>query len=372
MTNSAALVRSTIEAVVSAHAKCCGVSADAYLSTSIHHPMAESKYLRTLSCIRMMNLMSASKYDAEATKAINRLRRSVSPAAKTGSAWGLRFAYKNTSKDEPYLITTAQIVTALIEAADLLCQPQEASELARSGLLWLIEGIERRETVFGERRLSVPIYSPGTERVVINAVAAWVEVLQRASDAGIIDGFEDEIGSVADWVDSQWLPGIGWTYGPDSNVVDLLHQTYIIDAMTCVRGKGTQSNRLFEIMTAFRTDRRYLDTSKVYQYSSYSPDANTFRSRRFNIHGDYVQIFSAADARPWSIGGLLGSLADAWSAAGPDDEFWRSALSAANEQAVQLAHSMLNEKFHLRDLTHLSEGLARSLRVTRTFSGATA
>jgi len=94
----------------------------------------------------------------------------------------LGFAYGDAPADEPYTITTAQVVVGLVELEEALPleQRDRVHELAGEAVVWLTDGCPRLD-IDG---LSVPAYRPTNQRPIHNATAYWARALATAAGAG--------------------------------------------------------------------------------------------------------------------------------------------------------------------------------------------
>jgi hypothetical protein len=261
-----------------------GLGSDDHWHTPTLHPMADARLISAAAALLRCGAVSAASAHNVFAASASRLEQSAI-VTKWGTAWGLNFPWHrhDAPVDEPYVVTTAFVAQALGEAADLGYAP--ARHLAGAVQTTLLDW---------PRLDGLPIYSPKVPRLVANAVALWARCVCGAIDTA----------AAVDFVESHYVALAGWKYAPDKDYVDLIHNSYILDAMRVVRGASFAKPRAFALLSFFRGAEEWNDSARIKPLEKAPATKHEFRL----LH-DAVAIYAGRAARPKSLGEMLGAVA---------------------------------------------------------------
>ncbi|MGO3648235.1 hypothetical protein [Agrococcus casei] len=269
------------------------------------------------------------------SSALKRLEASTVPFA-AGKGWGLGFRNGQAPADEPYLVTTAVVAAGLRNAAELTLE--SASELtARARLLrdvaltGMATWMHPDHTHGGHHGTGLPYYSPSVPIRIFNAVAlALAEVLLDSpySEAEVWRRYESLI-------QDEFIPDVGWPYSTDSQVVDLVHQAFIIDSFQ-IRGIS-QQRAIDDTLLVFATPFGYVDAG----IAAVSQNAANHGRLEYAVQRGETWVHrKPSRARVWSLGAHLLVLANAL----PGDAEWaHQSRTSARSVAAELIASRQRE-----------------------------
>lgn len=317
-----------------------GVGGDNYSETPQVHPMADGLYIEAI-CVSLKSRMIASSTAATwISGAVRRLETSRVDFAE-GSGWGLGFAHGGAGPNEPYVITTAIIARALrmlnecewilprtmrLHNGELYLQALDALEE------WLRMGSEGGGGLEG-----VPHYSPNTRLRVFNPIALAISELQK-SERDSKSYISESFNCYLELIDSSYVNGIGWPYARGSATVDLMHQSFMIDALQ-VRGMHSEQ-KMLDTALLFGTPFGYLDSAKLLD----SGEDSSLNFRLVYQQGGRRVIRPEKLARTWSLAAWLRTIANHMPVGVSDsEEHWNTVWRLTAMDVLRIILSRLDD-----------------------------
>lgn len=364
--NLAARSRVALMSLLDSYHQVGGRGPDAYHEAPLVHPMAEGRFLAALATAAQTRLIPAGQVRSMAEASLLRLEQTALPFA-SGLGWGLGFAHGASDRSEPFLITTAMIAEGLIELAPILPDQPLAARL-RGGSLDAIRTWCRTECVLNaDLDMELPIYSATVRRPILNAAIYAISVLARS--AVVSDGVASaDLVSSLRRIRDRRRPGLGWLDDPDSPVIDLLHQCFILNSLSAglpadQRNMADEDLAMVETMSLFSAMPGFLDTASLLCDPELPPSAGV----TLRPIGNAFLAVRPKPARLWSLGELLVALS--WRISGRSDGRagqWRAYAAPACEALLaRLAEGDAETGFP-RQQMYAAFGLARFLAALRS------
>ena len=206
----------------------------------------------------------------------------------------------------------------------------------------------------------MPIFSKSTPSIIFNAVAAWADsILTKEFLTSSKQANETQARRALNWISSKYLPQIGWEYSADSTVVDLMHQTLIIEALINHQRDNLNEMKAIEVFSNFKSGFTWIDTIKTCSLPEAIRVATNSKKSTILFRGNIVLITQGKKARQWSLGGILscfGLLAEK----GEEKEYWISQIRAFPYNQID----DYGDK-NIRELMCLARGAALSLKALK-------
>lgn len=354
-------MRETLMSLLRTYEEAEGVSADYYCAVPKYHPMAEGKYLLTISALRRAELISTTAFNRLHRRAIDRLVQSTQWDSRGGCGFGLNFAYKESSPTDRFLITTSIVGHGLVESERLLSSPNVGARKLISGIHTWLSYLRSKDA------LALPNYSDEISRVVPNAIAYAALFEKLSSESGLSDS-DPRPEVAAAWVRDQFVTGVGWPYTPDSRRVDLLHQCYIINSLTAFFGVQVEPEALTSLC-GFLLPNTLLDKFDIASEGEVIDALSRSKSMCGRFAGNVSQVWSSQTARPWSVGESL-IVAAQFSQFGQYAPAWRNVtskiLSIGQLYRERARGTKLDYDGQFRYSMHVAHGLASVLESRRS------
>jgi len=341
-------IKNLLFLLINKHEQNHSSSTDFFNTDVCYHPMAEGKFLSSLALLYRAGVLSQASFEKKLVPACTRLAEAALEVFHGGAAWGLNFTHGGRAANEPYLITTSIILHGLNDCS--ICfdnPPRVLLDLQNAALNAVKKWIH--EYIIPEEKF--PRYSPNMDDCIYNAPAVAAAALRNVISDYAVNDILDKIKRVR-------VPDVGWTYGSQSNIVDLLHNAYILNAMPI---EDLPINWIDDFLGIFWCGDDFCDTLRFY------PDNENVKYRKnfFYRHVRYgILELHYSPARLWSLGELLVHLCKA---ARLDTRFLSVATSIAS-----LIHKRFEagcEEFSWsRYATHAMHGLAAYLNLKRTLA----
>lgn len=303
--SAAARLRNLLSSVLHLYEKNHGISGDAYCKIPQWHAFAEAQYLEAIAICHSAGLLSGSEASKRASAAVARLRDgALHREPGVFAQWGLGFGWQDFSADQPFVITTALVTRALIAAQGLT----KSTDLACEGLA----GLERmpRVEIMGKEAFSVPISYPSCDDIVDNCIAVWAQVV-LAVDNHLSPGLvvKRDAMQALHWLNSRFVPKLGWVYSATRPTLDLVHQAFILEALQCCRAwsEVDMEEHAIEVFAGFRAGEGYIDIMKLVNRNTAIELAERSTCSYLSFRGDHILSVSSNPARLWSLGSMLGS-----------------------------------------------------------------
>jgi len=353
----ASIFRSKLEELLDCYDRAAGYSPDAYCATPQWHAMAEAQYLEALTIHSESGLLRPSDARILTLKSIERLAAgTVERIAGDYALWGLGFAWKDCPAKEPYLVTTAIVARALCGVRECSEAQALASE-AFNGLKVLPHG----DIAIEGKSIAAPHFAAGIPQIVDNAIALWLHALQAASDSCISGQCtQSQRTFVTRWLYSRWREDLGWTYSENEDVIDLVHQLYIIDALLAAGTPHEVEEIALRTIAGFRLVDGYVDSMRISTLRSAIDSVTRSQSVVAAFRGGECLIVKRNPARLWSLGALL-SCFGAFACKGHYGAFWRSQI-----RRFPVIHLSTEIGQDFRQEMHVAKGLACALVALRS------
>jgi hypothetical protein len=213
-----------IYSLLNYYEKCHYKGADAYFHSEIVHPMAEGKYLLSLNELNYCGLLSKNIFRTKVVKSIQRLEKIRLKTKDQNYLWGLSFKWNDFSAEEPFLITNCVIVDGLLSIAEKNDIPEVNAYIDKC-IFSMDKYMRNNSDIYG-----LPLYSPNISETIFNPAIYAYSLMYRAHKIKLIKMLPNKFKSSVGLIKSNFIEGVGWPYGPTNNVIDLLHQSYIINA----------------------------------------------------------------------------------------------------------------------------------------------
>ena len=281
----------TIDKHLDAYIRKDGVSIDAYYDKPCFHPMAEGKYLSSLSELFSTDKITKTFFENKVNVGIKRLKNNSTSLQGENICWGLGFKYKKGSINEPYLITTAVILSGLNSIIDLGIQSPETLSLQNSAIrsleYWL-----KNFTVKVDKKIDFPKFSLSVGEPVFNPGIFAISISKNPL-------LHEE---VSDWIQSHYHPKLGWSYSPGNHRIDLLHQAYILNSFAKLNGAKSVEQKTIDLIGQFSNFDGFIDSGDFHAKVEGLFDSKIPLVRA--VGDGYFEVIPKS-ARLWSLGELL-------------------------------------------------------------------
>jgi hypothetical protein len=347
------IVRSEIDFYLNQYEKNEGNSLDYYCENLQLHPMAIAKYLLTLCSLYRSGLMSKANLIKKIKTPIIQLDKLKILFDNEYIFWGLNFNYKNYTANEKYLITTAIIVQSLHELSDFI-QEDSLKKLSTQSLRSLEYWLLNKKIDCKFFKYGVPRYSDNIIEPIYNAGAYAFSIIIKYSNnitlKNIANKYMQELSKKA-------IFGFGWTYSPNSNIIDLLHVCYVSNAyITCSElNSDKEMINILSMLNQFNCDSYFLD-SIVLKNNISEWEGGVFR---YIDNENFIELKSKS-ARMWSMGELLIILSNIM------QQIKDKNLEILCRKILKTAlNTEYKEKEYFRHTMHYTHGLSSFLEVLR-------
>lgn len=356
-------LRTAIETSLSAYGARDGCGPDAYWSADNYHPMADGKCLQTLAVLRQSKLISATQLEERSKTVCARLESSALQCLDVGMFWGLGFPWRNLPATEPFLITTAIVMRGLLDCHSEGLASDFSSNLLGQGKLGLKAWVQDLSLPVDQQGIAFPAYSPRIREPIYNAAAYALGTLK------LIENMEDLMYSCSnmlpamEWIRYRRIGSLGWPYSPNSTVVDLLHQCYILNALADTFGIHSIESATADMVGQFAGPCCFADAMRLVMVGEESADVRDIPwLRPLGCH--HVELLPKP-ARLWSLGELL-VLLSRLGLKGKHSEAWvRQGLRVAKAILSRLSAKDDAEVLYPRHVMHAVHGLACYLALLR-------
>jgi len=361
-TTSVESYRRTLDNLLEVFRKSAGEGVDAYSETATYHAMADAKYLQALASLHRSGLLSSSNLEQRAAEALSRLTAGdISPQAGY-ALWGLGFAWNGwvpLGSSEPYLITTSMVCRALLEV--YAAGAKGVSELKDRSVAGLIYWFETHMCPVGVReQVLVPAYSASVHQPVWNAAAHAAGTIAKESETS-----RQSVMPLALFLADQRIPTAGWPYAPGRDVIDLVHQAYIVDGLSACLGPEAVEWAALGAFGHFGGFGQFADRVDWCRTRAVIPHKAGIVARALPF-GWLVLL--PRRARLWSIGELL-VVSSRFARAGVERDYWIGLARMVAEIAFsRLSREGDREAQFPRHAMHVAHGLAEYLETLRTLS----
>ncbi len=341
-----------------------GISSDYYCREPQMHAMAEGKFLSSLAIAYQQELISSSKYDTLLGNSLERLLEMNLSRDPEQLCWGLRFAFENTDKFEPFLVTSCIVTQGILDN-----RRHVEKDLVQKSLSWLAEYpyLEEVRTKFGS--VKVPVFSPNTKRPITNAIARWVGVLNQAS-GDIRSKLTGRVSEITDWIIGLFIQPVGWGYEFKNKRIDLVHQCYILNGLlesNC--DKNQLEETALKTISGFYSVNGYVDKLDIVSMTKALDLCK--RSSKVSIYP--VQPFWVVkhhkEARLWSYGELLVSLSR-FAGCGKQNEIWETLSKRVGDHITKSLplspENAAGNEIYFRETMHAIHGMAELLAYLRS------
>ena len=340
-----------------------GVGADAYCSADMCHPMADGKYLQVLSVLRQSKLISAAQFNERTQRVCTRLEAVALQSFESGWCWGLGFSWRNLPATEPFLITSAIVTRGLLDCHNQGLALELCSNLLRQGRAGLETWMRELALPADQSGIALPAYSPGIREAIYNAAAYAIGTLRLAEDAqGLMPSGAGALPTV-EWIRSRRVDGLGWPYSPNSPVVDLLHQCYILNALADVFGVGSIESASAEMVGQFAGPCCFADAMRLVMVDDEPSNVRDIPWLR--PLGSHQLELLPKPARLWSLGELLVVLSRLGSESVRSDAWVRLGRRVAESILLRISAPDDEEAQYPRHVMHAVHGLACYLAILR-------
>lgn len=274
---------------------------DAYSPEKIYHPMADAKYLTTLTVLYNTKKITKANFSKRIYEPIERLQNSIVDNDSKFSGWGLGFEWRELTKDEPFLITTSLIVKSLSNIVKILPEDEHSNRLYLQGLVYLKKWCEIKHLTAPINSSSLPMYSPNIKEPIFNAAAYALSTI-IFSEAFSANKQVAHLQNILSYIDAQHIDGIGWCYSDENYRIDLLHQCYILNSMMDINGVQSYEIHCLEMIGHFMLPDGMLDVVSLHtsEKNFYEKEIKAMRK----IGKKWIEVLPKK-ARLWSLGELL-------------------------------------------------------------------
>lgn len=284
-----------------------GLGVDAYDGTRRSHPMADGLFLRALSRSFQSGIIGAPYARSWAESAVDRLIDNQVPFAG-GKGWGLGFGHGDRPADEPYSITTGIVAQGLryLDRSEIPLSGggrRKVAALRKDALTSIACWFDPSSSVGGHGN-GLPFFSPHVKQRVVNAVAVCVAEL-LLSPGPHPPSRRDLWLSYINEIESKYVVGIGWEYSDCSSLIDLLHQSLILDSLQ--QRTGISTEQIVDTAVLFGGPFGYVDAAVLLDTGS-RPVKSERPTELVQVDGRWVRL-KRRGARLWSLGAWLGVIA---------------------------------------------------------------
>lgn len=354
--NFASKLRETVDDLIRNYISTDGVGPDAYCESVRNHPMAEGKYLLALGELYRSQLVDPNDLQQQVIGACHRLYdKKIS--IDGGIGWGLGFSWRDLPPTEPYLITTAIVLHGLGSLAELQTPNMQLTRLLHQGLGGLAEWVRKQTAPHPDLSIELPIFSPGIAEPVLNSAAYALYVLkQYAPDADL----RIRTGKMLDAVANLRTEDIGWEYSPSARIVDLIHQSYLLNVLFDSDCKRIEQ-QFVELVRLFDSVGGYADKCKILGSKPPEMSSDVLLLRRV---GDLYVDVARKPARLWSLGELLVGMSKV-AGKSANRAAWKRRAHAVAEAILEHCKQPSREAQYPRHAMHAAHGLAAYLAFLR-------
>jgi len=281
--------------------------------------MADGKYLQVLAVLRQSKLISAAQFKERSQRVCTRLESSALRCFDEGWGWGLGFSHRDLPTTEPFLITSAIVNRGLVDCHSQGLGIDVSAKLLRKGGIGLEAWMRELALPVGELGIRLPAYSPGIREPIYNAAAYAMGTLRLIEDAEGLTPAGAGVFPAMEWICARRVDGLGWPYSPNSPIVDLLHQCYILNALADAFGVGSIESASAEMVGQFAGPCCFADAMRLVMVDDET--ANVRDIPWLRPLGRHQVELLPKPARLWSLGellvlmsrlGLEGERSDAW------------------------------------------------------------
>jgi len=277
--------------------------------------------------------------------------------------WGLGFSWRNLPATEPFLITSAIVTHGLLDCHNQGLALEFSSNLLHQGRAGLEAWMRELAIPVDQSGAVLPAYSPGIREPIYNAAAYAMVTLNIIDDA---DGFTPsgvDMLPAMEWIRSRRVAGLGWTYSPNSPVVDLLHQCYILNALADAFGVESIESASAEMVSQFAGPCCFADTMRLVMEGEEPANVRDIPWLR-PLGGHQVELLPKP-ARLWSLGELLVLLSRLGFEGVRSDAWIRMGRRVAESILLRLSAPDDAEAKYPRHVMHAVHGLACYLALLR-------
>ncbi len=363
-------LRVAVEATLAVYEGRDGRGSDAYNEADICHPMADGKYLATLAVLRRSNLLSMTKFADRANVACARLEESASRFSETGYCWGLGFGWRELPPSEPYLISSAVVARGLWDCQRQGLRLELSAKLLAGAGAGLAAWVRELALPVDSTGITLPAYSPGIREPIYNAAAYANGTLKLISDSEGTSRSGAEIVPALEWIRARRVAGLGWPYSPESPLVDLLHQCYLLNTFADVFGAQAIESEAAEMVGQFAGPGSFSDAIRIVSDRAEADGGHDIAWLR--PFGAQQLELLPKPARLWSLGELLVLLSRLGLEGERCDAWLRLARRIAEVILARLAAPDDQEVRYPRHVMHAAHGLAAYLAALRQRAGSDA
>ena len=339
---------------VDIYANSKGIGLDEYYKEPYWHAMAEAWYLEMLGTLSEIECITKGTYYKLAEQSLNRIDKGKIRVEK-GYGWGLGFKYKECSEKETYLVTSALVLRSLRKIGDQL----DCKDLVQGAY----QGLHEYTNIpikWNNKNIDLPVFCKSMPSIIENAIAVWADSVLTKGCQIKDDGVNEEKAKQAlEWVSSKYLEQIGWAYSVRSSVVDLIHQTFIIEALVKNQEVARNERRAIEIFSNFRNGSSWVDSMETCSLREAIEASKKSKQCSVLFRGNKVLITKGKKARQWSLGGVLSSygiLGDK----GLERQYW---LTQIRRFPYSTLESFGNQ--NIRQFIYAARGAALSLKALK-------
>ncbi|AIF82018.1 hypothetical protein I862_07320 [endosymbiont of Acanthamoeba sp. UWC8] len=333
-----------------------GFGYDQYsLNIKRYHPMAEGKYLLALGKLSKASLHSIIDTDELIINSLARLNKYNISLQKEYKCWGLGFSYKAIEEKEPTIVTTAIITNSLIELY-LQGKISKEDDLLQGALKWLDDFAYGITCNDNNEKIFIPYYSFSANEIVLNSISLWALVLYKSQIHNILISKHD-VKSVARWIASKYITGIGWMdFEAGSKRIDLLHQCYILTSLREILGNEFEEDNCIDAINIFSSFGKFIDKFDAFDKKSAVLTFIKSKHVYLNKIGSYDIVKYAAEARAWSYGELLSFISIEMKRSKQYSRYWQVLANRILEILLKYIPKWISNN-RPRDLMHILNGL---------------
>jgi len=336
-----------------------GYGIDTYNKFETQHAMAEAKYLECVSSLYRCSLISKDNVIKKIDLSLKRLENIAIQHFQGTYSWGLGFSYKEYTSFEPFLITSSLVLRALQSIDRIGLGSNDIEVKAVKGLnLWMNHytinmGPSHDDTI-------MPYYSPNLKEPIFNAAAYGLATLKNNSSIDFLFDLDKSL----KWMYSQYIPNLGWAYDTKSNVIDLLHQGYLLNAFLDAYGGKKVEDIGVSILSNFAGSYCFSDVLHLVLNEEQKAKSSNW-IRKVGLYE--IEVLSKP-ARLWSIGEVLVFVSRMTRDVSCTQRWKYLSNDLAMKCIKMLESEELNEKEYPRHYMHAMHGLTEYLEMLRSSS----
>ena len=356
-------VRSVIDTALFQYESNEGTGPDAYCAESIVHTMADGKCLQVLATLRRANLLSPLQFETRTAKVLKRLQLYALPFFDDGFTWGLGFSWRELQPSEPFLITSAIVTRGVFDCHQQGLVSECSFEALDKGVYGLRAWLQKLNCTVEQPNLTIPTYSPNIPEAIYNAAAYALSALELTIRNKLYSFDSASNVQCLEWLISQRIKGLGWAYSPESLVVDLLHQCYLLNSFADVFSVKSIEIPCAEMVGQFAGPCCFADALRIVETDCSLDEKQSIPWVR-KVGETQVELLPKP-ARLWSLGELL-VLVSRLGEHGDRSAGWiRLCHKIAETILERLASSCDIESQYPRHVMHALHGLASYLALLR-------